>query len=134
MHNINLRRLFIFLVVMVLITPPLALYLQHKLYPPVHLFELTYTETLDEEAVANGEETLVFTYCFEVPGDLDVNNDLQDFFVQMTRKDLKEIVLSNVTGIDEFSYKTKEGCGDYTAMIKAETVKSAYSLYRNGEL
>lgn len=137
MHNINLKKLTLLLVLIVILTPPATLaylYLKNKFFPSIHLFELTYTEILDETAKNANERQLIFTYCFEVPSNLKINNDLQDFFVQMTRKDIKEIVMSDVTGIDKFSYQTKKGCGDYTALVSAETVETAYPLYLRGEL
>lgn len=134
MIPINLRKILILLVVIVIMGPPVGLYVQHKFFPPAFLYELSYTEILSEEDKSIGNVPVILNFCFEVPANLNLNDDLQDFMVTLTRKDIENIVMSDATNIRDFNYKAKEGCGDYTVKIEAEDTRSAYQLYRNGEI
>lgn len=134
MIPINLRKILIALVVIIVLGPPIGLYVQHKLFPPVLLYELSYTEILSEDDKATGNIPVILNFCFEVPTDLNLKGDLQDFMVTLTKKDIKNIVMTDVTDIRDFNYKAREGCGDYAVKIEAEDTRSAYQLYRNGEI
>lgn len=133
-YKISLRSWLIFFIVMVIIAPPVSLYVMSKIDPPVALYELSYDEILSDYSAANDVPPISFVYCFEVPGNLKLDNDLQDFFVTLTGDDLKGIMLSETTGIDNFNYTTREGCGEYAVKIEKEDVRAAYELYKNGEL
>lgn len=134
MISINLKKILIVLVVIIILGPPIGLYIHHKLFPPAVLYELSYTEILSDEDKSTGNIPVVLNFCFEVPVDLNLKGDLQDFMVTLTKKDIQNIVMSDVTEIRDFNYKAKEGCGDYAVKIEAEDTRSAYQLYRNGEI
>lgn len=128
------RNKILFICVLVIMFSPLAAVGIHMANKPDSLpYSLVYTEVVDSD-IASSVVPFVFTYCFDVPANLKVEGDLQAFFLKLTGDDLKQIMLSDVTKIDTFSYKTSEGCGAYTAKIEAEDVRGAYKLYKEGNL
>lgn len=134
MFNFNLRKMLIAFAAIIIIGPPVGLYIQHKLSPPALLYELSYTEVLTDEDKKINAVPVKLNFCFEVPVDLNLKGDLQDFMVAVTKKDIGQIVMADITDIKDFTYQTREGCGDYTAMIAKEDTRTAYELFRNGEI
>ena len=135
MINLSLKKVIIALVILVVIGPPIGFYIHHKLYPPSFLYELVYTETLSDEDVETGRRPVVLNFCFDVPSDLNLKGDLQEFMATVTKKDIPNIVMSEVTEITDFTYKAKEGCGEtYAVKVEKEDTRTAYELFRNGEL
>lgn len=134
MFNFNLRKILIALAIIVIFGPPVGLYIQHKFYPPALLYELSYTEVLTEKEKDGERVPVKLNFCFEVPVDLNLKGDLQDFMLAVTSKDIGNIVMTDITSISDFTYQTREGCGDYTAKIEKEDTRSAYELFRNGEI
>ncbi|MBO6223959.1 MAG: hypothetical protein J6N72_00660 [Psychrobacter sp.] len=134
MFNLNLRKILIGLVVIVIISPPVALYIQHKINPPAVLYELVYTEVLTDTDKEANSLPIKLNFCFEVPVDLDLEGDLQEFMVALTHENISQIVMSDVTNIKKFTYQTQKGCGDYTALIAKEDTRDAYELFKSGEM
>lgn len=133
MFKITSKKTLILAVIVVLLSPAIAMFLVYLNQPKFYEYSLEYIEIPSETVV--DKTPLGFTYCFEVPSTLKVNSDLQEFFIALTKDELKFIMMSDDTGINKFTYQTKTGCeSGYSAKIKAEDVEKGYALYSKGEL
>ncbi len=133
MFKITSSKILVIAVLVVILSPAIAMLWIYINQPKFYEYNLRYIEIPSESA--KGEIPLGFTYCFEVPSNLAVDGDLQDFFIALTKPDLRVIMMSDDTGIEKFRYETNEGCENgYSVKIIASDVEKGYDLYKKGEL
>lgn len=133
MLKINTTKILILAVIISVLAPIISIVAISFIKPDFYEYSLSYVEVPSEEN--KGKTPIALVFCFEVPSDLELEGDLQDYLVSLTKNDLKTIMATEETGIDQLRYKTSEGCeGGYSVRIKADDVEKGYAIYKKGDL